>query len=305
MEAAHAPTVADGPGLALTTVAAIPTVRRLSDGLTEERVFVAEKMTKKELKAPDALQRAGLEATSMLEGKEKFLVGGLVALVVIGLIAAIIDALGDRSEARAERALGAAMEPVTRQVAEAETTPNPNETEPPFASQQAKDEAVIGSLTTFRQEHSGTKSAATAALPLGQSLHRLGRHDDAVKAFDDFLGGAAKDNQLRAVALEGKGYAFEAKGELDQALAAFSDLAKLDLPFLQGMGLFHQGRILSLQGKHAEAAKVFAEIPQKFPNTAAARQAQERLNLLASQGVAVPEVKPSAAAGTGGAAGQN
>ncbi len=270
---------------------------------------MAEKMTKKELKEPDALQRAGMEATSKLEGKEKYLVGGLVALVVIGLIAAIVDALSDRSEARAERALGAAMEPVGRRVAQGETAQDPNETQPPFASQQAKDEAVVESLTKFRAEHGGTKSATTAALPLAQAQLRLGKHDDAVKSFDQFIKDAAKDNQLRAAALEGKGYALEAKGDLDGALAAFDELAKLEQPFLQGMGQFHRGRILVLQNKRDEAAKVFASIPEQFPNSAAARQAQERLNLLASQGVAVPSPKAPAAGGSGesgtvGAAGQ-
>jgi tetratricopeptide (TPR) repeat protein len=267
---------------------------------------VADKMTKKELKQPDALQRAGLEASSWLEGKEKLLVAGVVALVLLGLVVAIVDALGDRSQRRAQSALGAALEPVLRSVAE-EGAPPPEgaDTEkPPFASQQAKDEAVVSSLTAFRKEHPGTRSAATAGLPLGQALYRLGRHDEAIKAFDDFLAGVEKDAPLRAVALEGKGYAHEAKGELDRALAAYEQLVgHKGGGFLDGMGKLHRGRVLELQNKRDEAAQVYAAIPAEHPNSAAARQALERLNLLASQGVNVPVPKaPTEGPGTGGAA---
>ena len=73
---------------------------------------------------------------------------------------------------------------------------------------------------------------------------------------------------------------------------------------LNGMGEYHKGRVLVLQGKKDDAAKVFADIPGKFPNTAAARMATERLNLLASQGVKVPPVAKPAPAAEDAAAGQ-
>ncbi len=257
---------------------------------------MADKMTKKELKQPDALQRAGMDASSWLEGKEKYIVGAIAAVLLLGLVIAIADAMGDRSQRKAEGALGAALEPVTRPVAEgaegAEAPPVAEGEDPPFPSQNAKDEAIVSSLSAFRQEHAGTRSAATAALPLGQALYRLGRHDEAIRAFDDFLGEADKDAPLRAMALEGKGYAHESKGELDQALAAFDELARLrDVKFLEGMGQLHRARVLILQNKQEEAAQVLADLPATHPDSAAARQAVERLNLLASQGVKVPEVK--------------
>ena len=73
---------------------------------------------------------------------------------------------------------------------------------------------------------------------------------------------------------------------------------------MEGMGQLHRARILILQNKQEEAAQVLAELPATHPNSAAARQAVERLNLLASQGVKVPEVKTpppeeAAAAGQG------
>ncbi|HYX92979.1 MAG TPA: tetratricopeptide repeat protein [Myxococcaceae bacterium] len=259
---------------------------------------MAEKLKRKELRAPDALQRAGLEARHWMEGREKLIVGTVVAVVAIGAAVALFHYFSDRSERMAERQLGTALIPLTRPVAEPGQQPPPNlpETEKPFATQREKDEAVVASLTKFRQEHRGTRSATTAALPLAQSLNRLGRYDEALKAYDEFLKGAAQGDPLRAAALEGKGYAYEAKGQLDEALRAYDELARLQkAEFLDGMGLFHRARILILQGKKEEAAQALSEIPPAFPNSAAARMATERLNLLASQGVKVPPPAPAAA----------
>ena len=256
---------------------------------------MAEKMHRKELRAPDALQRAGLEARHWMEGREKLIVGAVLAAVAIGGAIALYYYLSDRSERMAERQLGAALITLSRPVVEPGQKPPPNlpESERPFASQQEKDQAIVASLTKFREERRGTRSASTAALPLAQSLSRLGRFDDALKLYDDFLKSAAPGDPLRAAALEGKGYAYEAKGQLDDALQAYDELARVEKSdFLEGMGLFHRARILILQGKKDEAAKALSEIPGAFPNSAAARMATERMNLLASQGVKVPPPAP-------------
>jgi hypothetical protein len=46
------------------------------------------------------------------------------------------------------------------------------------------------------------------------------------------------------------------------------------------------------QGKKDEAAKLLSQIPGQFPDSAAANLAKERMAILASQGVKVPEVAP-------------
>jgi hypothetical protein len=65
--------------------------------------------------------------------------------------------------------------------------------------------------------------------------------------------------------------------------------------FLQGMGRYHQGRILAQQGKSDEAARVLAELKTAQSETAAGRLATERLAVLAAKGVKVPEPEAPAA----------
>lgn len=267
--------------------------------------MASETKKQKELRQPDALQRAGLEASSWVESKEKFILGGLVAVLVIGLGIALVDYLGSRGERRAQGELGAALTPVMRPVQEGaapQADASQVEAEKPFASQKEKDEAIVASLSKFRADHKGKAASVTAALPLAQAQYRLGKYDEALATFDDYLKGASKDDPLRAAALEGKGYTYEAKGDLQKAAAAYDELANLGgTQFLEGMGRFHKARLLILEGKKDEAAKALAEIPAAYPNSAAARLAAERMNVLASQGVAVPPPQAPKSADTGSA----
>lgn len=257
----------------------------------------SEKATQRELRQPDTFQEFGLEAESWVSKHSSVVVGVVVAALGVGLIVAIVSWVGDRKETRAAKELGAALVVLDRPVVstgEAQLQPTDG-SEPPFKTDKEKDEAVVKSLTDFREKNKGTRPAATAALPLGKAEYRLGNYDAALAAFGDALKEAPKNDPLRVSALEGQGYTFEAQGKYAEASQAFEQMGKDDAGgYLAGMGQYHQARMLILQGKKDDAAKLLADIPEKFPNTAAARQATERLNLLATQGVKVPTPAPAA-----------
>ncbi len=253
---------------------------------------MSDKMSRKELKQPDAFQKAGGEAGAWVVARQKMVAIGVVVVLALGFIAAVISWVSSRGESTASKDLGAALKVAGRPVDAAEkekpATPAPGE-EPAFKSEKEKDEAVAKSLETFRAKHGSSRAAATAALPLAQASFRLGKYDDALKGYDEYLKAAALDDPLRATALEGQGYAHEAKGELDAAITAFDQLARENqTEFLNGMGLYHRARILILQGKKDEAAKQLSEIPAAAPNSSAARLATDRMALLAAEGVKVP-----------------
>lgn len=257
----------------------------------------SEKATQRELRQPDTFQEFGLEAESWVSKHSSLVVGVVVAALGVGLIAAVISWMGNRAEARAAKDLGAALMVLDRPVVnagEAQLQPTDG-SEPPFKTEKEKNEAVVKSLTDFREKNKGTRPAATAALPLAKAEYRLGNYDAALAAYADVLKEAPKNDPLRVSALEGQGYTYEAQGKYAEAAQAFEQMGKDDAGgYLAGMGQYHQARMLILQNKKDEAAKVLAEIPEKFPNTAAARQATERLNLLATQGVKVPTPAPAA-----------
>lgn len=264
----------------------------------------SEKMTQRELKQPDAFQKAGAEAREWLVERQTLVIVAVGVLLVGGLLVAIFSYASSRGEAKAAKELGAALEVLERPVVPtpegSQLTPPAGEN-PPFKSTQEQDQALVKTLTDFRAAHKGTSSATTAALPLGKAEYRLGNLDGALAAFGDYLKGAPQNDPLRASAFEGQGYAYEAQQKYDQALASFDEMSKVDAGgFLEGMGQYHRARVLILQGKKDEAAAVLVKIPVDHPNSAASRLATERTALLAAEGVKIPEPPKPAEAGKDG-----
>ena len=246
---------------------------------------MAEKLTRKELRAPDAFQKAGFQAREWLQGKQRLVLLSVVAALLIGGGAAVGSYLSNRGESDASKALATALKVVERPVrAEIQASSDP-ESEAPFSTRKEKDEELIKELTEVGQKFPRTRAAITAELPIGEAQLRLGRPDDAMKSLQDFVKGMPSDEPLRAEALEGQGYAYEAKGQLDQALSTFDALSRDNKSdFLSGIGLYHRGRILIEQGKKQEAAEAFAQVSSAYPNTPVARLASDRLAVLAEEG---------------------
>jgi tetratricopeptide (TPR) repeat protein len=253
----------------------------------------SQKMTKQELRAPDAFQLYGAEASDWLMKRSQYIGAAVAVLIVGGLVAALVHYFSTRTEEKASKQLGHALQVLDRPViATTENLQAPPGEEPPFKSDKEKDEAIVKSLGDFHKDNKGTEAAVTATLPLGKAQYRLGDFDGALASFTEFTKEADKKDPLMASAYEGLGYSNEAKGQLEPALAAFQEMSKVDSgEFLQGMGQYHQARILVAQGKKDEAAQLLVDLKTAQANTAAGRQATERLAVLAAQGVKVPEPK--------------
>jgi hypothetical protein len=268
-------------------------------------VAKSEKMTQKELKQPDAFQRVGNEARDWLAERQTLVALAVGVLLVGGLVVALFSYFSHRGEAKASKELGAALEILERPIV---PTPEGTEAKPmaegdkaPFRTAKDQDEALVKSLSDFRAAHKGTSSATTAALPLAKAQYRMGKLDDALASFADYLKDAPQNDPMRAGALEGQGYTYEAQQKYDQALASFDEMSKVDAGgFLEGMGQYHRARILILQGKKDDAAAVLVKIPVDHANSAASRLATERTSLLAAEGVKIPEPPKPAEAGKDG-----
>jgi tetratricopeptide (TPR) repeat protein len=254
-----------------------------------------EKIRQKELRQPDTFQRVGADARDWLIQRQKLIGIAAAVLILGGVGVAIATEVSRNSEAKAAQALGQALAVLEKPV-EGVEPPQPGDTEKPFPTLAARDQALVEELTKFRQEHGGTRSAVTAALSLGKAQFRLGKYAEAQTAFSDFLKGAPQNDPLRAGALEGQGYAFEAEKKYDEAIKAFEQMGSAGGgEYLVGMGDYHKGRMLILQDKKEEAAQVLSKVSTDHPNSAAARMAGERLAVLASQGVKVPTPAPAPA----------
>lgn len=257
----------------------------------------------KELKAPDELQKLGQQAVPFLEQHGKNIVLGVLAFVGVFGGIALVNHIRARSAEASMYKFGAALKVLEREVnANATPAPDKKDEEPPFKSEKEKDEEIIKQLTAFRADNKGKKTAASAALPLAQALIRQGKAADALPLVEEYLKDADANDPLRAAGLEARGYALEATGKLDEAAAAFDKLAQENKSdFMKGMGLYHSARMLEKKADLTGAMKRYQEVTTTASDSSAARLAKERMGLLASKGVAMPEpaVAPAAAIDAG------
>lgn len=230
-------------------------------------------LTRKEMKAPDRFQVLTGQAVEWA-GKHQ---GSLVALVA-GAAAVVIVALAVTafSSSRAEKAGGALYEAFDAMDGEISSTPLPGFDRPTFKTQQDKQQAVIAAAEKVQKEYGSSAAARTAALALGDADYELGKWDDAIKAYEQFLSGASKDDSLRFAAYEGVAFSHEQKGELDQAADTFQRLAN-EVPFYKDRATLERARLLAKAGKVDEAKKILTAFPNDFKDSTLKAAAAERL----------------------------
>ena len=240
---------------------------------------------------PDAFQAVGAEASGWMVQHERTMILAVVALVLVAGGAALASYMRDRGNTRDAQTFGQTLELLERPVGEAQGAPP----RAPRRSRRSprrrpRTRPCAPSFAPSSPRPATRRRRLTATLTRAGADFRLGDHAAAQSGFEAYLAKAPKESPLRLSALEGRGLSLEAQGKLDEALAAYGTLAtEAKGEFLVGMGSYHRGRVLAAQGKGDEAVKVFQEVVSQHPNTAAARQATDRLQLLAAAGRGHPD----------------
>jgi tetratricopeptide (TPR) repeat protein len=242
------------------------------------RHTLADKLHKRDLQGPDKFQKeAGGVFDWMHEHPKEVAMGGagLVALIlVIGLAFGGDDRSAERGSA-AGADLATALELVDRPVA-SEGAPPPQGGGQPFAGETEKQQAIAQALTEVRTTHAGTRTATAAALPLADAQFKLGKYDEALALYDEYLKEAPAGAELRFLALEGRAQTLQAQGKTDEAIQAWDRLAEQE-PAYKDRALYGKGRLLEKQQKWDEARAAYEVVQKDFANGAMARLAAERL----------------------------
>lgn len=178
------------------------------------------KVKKTPEKAPDLLSLAE-RWDVWLEKNLKFLIGGVVLLVVAAGIAWGVTAYRKSVETQAQAAYAALLGKL------------PTE----GAGDPGAWEKVMPELEAFIQGHGGTKAAIDAETDLVQACMKLRRYADAIKWSERLLGEITPEHPLRPIVREQLAMAYEATGKIDEALRQWTEMKK------EGAGSF--GRLIS------------------------------------------------------------
>lgn len=226
-------------------------------------------------KADDVFQRGVRKASRQVIDTPKLVLGSIAIGILV--IAGIVTVMSRQTAKRAEatRALQAATLIAARpQIMSEEELERVNqelrvERLPLFSSQEDADAALDEALAAAREVEADGVKLDVLLLAAGQAM-RKGDFDAALADYDAFLAEAGDDHPLRFLALEGKGNAHEAKGELDEALAAFEQLAPDPIDHYRGMALYHRGRVLEGLERDDEAIAIYHQFFDEFSKEVAA-----------------------------------
>ncbi len=163
-----------------------------------------------------------------------------------------------------------------------------------FPSEQAKQEAIATQAQATIAAFATQPAAQVAHLTLGDADYKLGKYQDAVDSYSKFLAEAPEGDYLRAYGEVGMAYGLLGLGKKDEAVAAAKSLVEHPPGgFGRDLGLLTEGHLAEDSGQVEVAKQVYRLLRGEAPDSAAGREAGERLTFLGEPPVAAPKAPAS------------
>jgi tetratricopeptide (TPR) repeat protein len=244
---------------------------------------VAKRYTRKELKRPDQFQTFWTRVYEFLKATTRpIAIGALATVVVLAGIFLYVN-LRDKHRGESSKALASALRILNSdnapQLEDPDAQKDAHEGDvPKFKTEGERREAGIKALDKVIADWGSSAAGRDALMVRAGVYYDLGKLDQAIGDYKSFLSKGPKGN-LRALAHEGLGYVYEAKGENDRALEEYR-LITSGGEFYRDRSLYDQARVMERKGDKAAAQKLYQEILDKSPTTPLRDDISNRLALL-------------------------
>ena len=244
-----------------------------------QKIKVAKKPLKKV--APLPPQTVIERYRAWMEKNSRYLMGGLVVIVVPMLVVWGAKAYSSHKETKAREAW---VQLEAKTASEQGSSQNP--------------EKSVPDLDKFVHDYSGTAMALDAEIELQKGYYRVKRFDDAVKLGKELAGKLPKDDSLLPVVIYQTACAALASGNTEEALARWTEVKETGYPGLAREADANLARLYAARKDYAKAAEMYKAATQaagSYPETALLEQELARVNLSAG----APAAPPNPAAGGG------
>lgn len=263
---------------------------------------------------PDALMTATLRAMEWAQKRRNQLIYAAAAIVGISGIAYGVYYYRAHREEQATIVLARGATAALGPIKTGDEDPEIARRLKFYANDSERQSDALAAYTEAQQKYGDTGPGILARLGLA-GIHLEKRDwDQAIAAYTDVKNTslAAADTSIRLRCVEGLGYAREGKGLLDDARAAFVELASIDQKGARPLGLYHQARIDLAKGDKTAAidklktARADVETPGGPASTYLRSQIDKILGRLDPSAVPKPAPPPGgipgmpAGAGPGG-----
>jgi predicted negative regulator of RcsB-dependent stress response len=246
-----------------------------------------KRIERKHLKENELAHR--LESVrNYLEPRSNSLTKIAVFVLVALLVVVGISIWRGRNASRGEEALAQAMVALNAQVVPtgvegAEGLPAAAQigATGTFSTEEAKLNAALPKLKTAADAYPDTDAGIQARYHLAGALAALGRHDEAIAAFDDVTTRAGSNSLYGRMARLGKADAQAKAGQLDAAIASWKAMSTEEAEELPADAiLMDLAKAYVQKGNTEEARKTFTEIVDKHPASPYTAQARAELENL-------------------------
>jgi|SRR5688572_9481376 tetratricopeptide (TPR) repeat protein len=227
-------------------------------------------------------------AREYIEPRKRALTSVAVIVVVFVVAIAALGVWRNRSRGASEQALAEAMVALNAPVVPAgvegaEGVPAAAQlgATGTFATEEAKLTAAIPKLTAAADAHPGTPAGIQARYHLAGALAALGKHTEAIAAFDEVIDRTGSDSLYGRMARLGKADTQARAGQLDAAIEAWKGMtAEDDEVVPKDAVLMQLARAYVQKGNTEEARKAYTEIVDNHPNSPYTPEAREELENL-------------------------
>lgn len=227
-------------------------------------------------------------ARDFLETRQRQIAGVAIGVVVIVLAGVGFMLYRQQAQSRGSELLAQAMVALNARVVPTGLTGEENlpagatlGATGTFSTEEAKLTAALPKLKAAADEYPDSVSGITARYHMAGALATLGRHQEAIQAFDDVTRRSGASSLYGRMARLGKADTQARSGQLDAAITTWKEMTAAttdDLPV--DAILMELGRAYKQKGNTEEARKTFTEIVEKHadsPYLADARTELENL----------------------------
>ena len=229
-------------------------------------------------------------AREFLETRQRHIAGVAVGAVVVALAVVGFMMYRSQTQSRGSELLAEAMVALNARVVPTGATGEENlpagatlGATGTFSTEEAKLKAALPKLQAAADAYPASTSGITARYHLAGALASLGRHQDAIKAFDEVATRSGASSLYGRMARLGSADTQAHAGQLDAAIATWKEMstsATDDLPV--DAILIELARAYVKKGNTEEAKKTFTQIVDQHPNSPYLSEARSELENLKS-----------------------
>ncbi len=187
----------------------------------------------------------------------KTVVAAVGVLVLAGAAWGVVEILQHRAEEQAAGLYAEAMKTYQQTLA-----PDRQLRVLSPETQEALDQAATAFLKV-REDHPRTRYAALALFHQANAYAALDRFDDAITGYETWRA-AYPHHALAPLVIQRLAYAFWANGKLEEALARFNDVSAIPDAPNRDLAFFEKGRLLEQMGRKEQALDAYSSLAKEF-----------------------------------------